>query len=63
VWAGQSTPKRLLDALEQKKFDLILMRKNSTDLFRYFQPTVRELVKQGYKSEIREGLVIYTRAE
>ena len=63
VWAGKSTPQRLLNALEQKKFDLILMRKNSTDLFRYFQPTVRELVKQGYKSEIREGLVIYKRAE
>ena len=59
VWAGMSTPKRLLDALEQKRFDLILIRKNSTDLFRFFQPAVRELIEMGYTSEERKGLIIY----
>ena len=61
VWAGLPTPQRLLDALEQKKFDMILMRKNSTDLFRYFQPKVRELIKQEYRKEEKGGIIIYIR--
>ena len=61
VWAGLPTPQRLLNALDQRKFDMILMRKNSTDLFRYFQPGVRELIKQGYHYKEKEGVVIYSK--
>lgn len=63
VWARQPTPQRLLNALEQRKFDMILMRKNSTDLFRYFQPVVRELIKKGYDVEVEKELVVYRRRD
>jgi|GEM_PF-3337590 len=61
VWAGKNPPQRLLEALEQKKFELILMRKNSTDLFRLFHPAIIDLIKKQYIREETETLVIYRR--
>lgn len=63
IWAGYPLPKRLFSALEKKKFDLVIIRRNSMDLFRLFHPSVRELLKQGYTSEKKKGLIIYRRSQ
>jgi hypothetical protein len=63
MWAGYPPPRRLLQALEQQRFSCILIRKNSTDLFRLFDPAIKDLIEKGYEKTIIYELVIYTRKE
>ncbi len=63
IWSGHPPPKRLITALEEKRFDLILIRKNSTDLYRFLHPDIRSLITQNYIRKDSETVVIYTRKQ
>jgi hypothetical protein len=61
LWANLETPGRLTQAVEQRRFALILIRENSLDLYRYLPPHIREAIENGYNREKSDGLVIYRR--
>ncbi len=60
-WSGYDPPQRLIQALQQKTFELILIRKNSMMLFKLFDPQIKDLIKENYQKEETGKLVVYRR--
>ncbi len=63
MWAGFPTSERLASVLRTRRFERILIRKNSTDLFRFFSPELRELIAAGYDRKDSGIVITYTRKQ
>lgn len=59
TWSGDSAPERLIDAVKDTTFSLVLFRRDTFNYFRVLPPPLRRLLQQNYE-ETREGpLVVF----
>jgi hypothetical protein len=59
TWAKVEPPRRLIKAIQDKRFDLILIRASQLTSFEISDPEIRYCVSEHYNLELIDGLAIF----
>lgn len=59
-WAGQPPPRRITRKIVNRDFSAILYRKNSTDHVNLFPYDIRSALKQNYKADTLNSIIVLT---
>jgi hypothetical protein len=60
-WAGFDPPQRLMDAIENSRFDYIIVREKHLEYFYRLHPVILNAVSRRYSQSVANGLVVYER--